>query len=419
MTHEAREPVDIFREWHTAAAETLPGLSTVLYDRDFKVVLSQGDPIRSPGIEPEELTGKQLADVLPFDIWSRLADDLQGAMEGKTAIYELPITDGDSLFWVQITPLRKGDHIIGGVFTSHEVAQRLEAENELLELTGSFETAFTKAPIGMGLVALDGTFIRVNPAFCRILGYTPEEMANVTYNEMIRPQDTEGDLMYVGRMIAGEFDSFTKERLLLGKSGEAIWVNLASTLVRDDSGQPMHIIAQAQDISERKRLEEELRRIAEEDPLTGLANRRRFVTTLDHQIERCRRYGEKAALLMADLDNFKAINDTWGHTTGDELLVHFGRVLAGRIRVNDLAARLGGDEFMIILVGADAEGAANFASKLMEHFDTHPFESQGAQLSCRASIGSTGIDAHTISTDQAMSAADRAMYEVKAGRKSR
>ena len=99
MTHEAREPVDIFREWHTAAAETLPGLSTVLYDRDFKVVLSQGDPIRSPGIEPEELTGKQLADVLPFDIWSRLADDLQGAMEGKTAIYELPITDGDSLFW--------------------------------------------------------------------------------------------------------------------------------------------------------------------------------------------------------------------------------------------------------------------------------------------------------------------------------
>jgi len=419
VTHDAREPIDVFREWHDAAAETLPGLSSVIYDHGFKVVLSKGDPIRSPELGSGESAGRKLDEVLPQDVWRRLEDDLRGALEGKTATYELPISDGESLYWIQITPLRKGDHIIGGVFTSHEVAQRLEAEQELLELTGSFETAFTKAPIGMGLLALDGTFIRVNPAFCRILGYTPEEMVNVTYNEMIRPQDVEEDLLYVSRMIAGDFESFTRERRLLAKSGEAIWVNLASTLVRDDEGQPIHIITQAQDISERRRLEEELRKVAEEDPLTGLANRRRFVATLDQQIERCRRYGEKASLLMVDLDNFKAINDTWGHTTGDDLLIHFGRVLTGRIRINDLAARLGGDEFMIILVGTDAEGGARFASELMDHFDTHPFEAGSAQLSCRASIGSTGIDAHTISSDQAMSAADRAMYEVKAGRKSR
>ncbi len=416
---DAREPVDIFRDWHNAATETLPGLSTVIYDHGFEVVLSEGDPIRSPGLESEELAGRQLDDVLPNDIWRRLADDLHGALEGKTATYELPISDGESLYWIQITPLRKGDHVIGGIFTSHEVAQRLEAEHELLELTGSFETAFTKAPIGMGLVALDGTFIRVNPAFCRILGYTPEEMANVTFNEMIRPGDVEEDLLYVSRMIAGDFESFTKERRLLAKSGEAIWVNLASTLVRDEAGQPVHIITQAQDISERRRLEEELRRVAEEDPLTGLANRRRFMTTLEQQIERCRRYGEKASLLMVDLDNFKAINDTWGHSAGDELLMHFGRVLTGRIRINDLAARLGGDEFMIILVGTDDEGGARFAAKLMEYFDSHPYESGDREISCRASIGSTGLDAHTISSDQAMSAADQAMYEIKAGRKSR
>lgn len=411
--------MDIFREWHAAAAGALPGLSTVIFDHGFEVVLSEGDPIRSPGLETGDLAGKRLEEALPQDVWNRLADDLRGALEGNAVAYELPISDSESLYWVQITPLHKGDHIIGGILTSHEVGLRLEAEHELLEFTSSFETAFTKAPIGMALVALDGTFIRVNPAFCRILGYTPGEMATVTFTEIIRPEDIEEAVDDLSRMIEGDFDSFAKERRWLAKSGDAIWVNITARLVRDETGQPIHIIVQAQDISERKRLEEELRRVAEEDPLTGLANRRRFVITLDQQIERCRRYGEQASLLMIDLDNFKTINDTWGHSTGDELLVHFGRVLAGRIRINDLVARLGGDEFMMILVGTDADGGARFASKLMEHFDSHPYEAGGRELSCRASIGSTGLDAHTISSDDAMSDADRSMYAIKAGRRSR
>jgi GGDEF domain-containing protein len=135
------------------------------------------------------------------------------------------------------------------------------------------------------------------------------------------------------------------------KDGSEVWALLTVAAVRGLDGKPIHYIAQILDVTDRRRLERQLRHQAEHDALTGLANRRVFAAELGRQLARERRYGGESSLLMVDLDGFKEINDTLGHAAGDLVLQAIGYLLAGRVRDTDLVARLGGDEFAVLLPG--------------------------------------------------------------------
>ncbi|HTU15140.1 MAG TPA: diguanylate cyclase [Solirubrobacterales bacterium] len=419
MSSRLKDSLDPLQAWHSGASGTLPGLSVLVYDTDLRVISCEGDPPHSVDVDPEAMIGRPLADALPPSMWGKLEAALKGALNGVRSSFQMPFSDGDCLHWLDVDPLRSDGAVIGGTLASQDVAERMIAEQELRVLTGSFEAAFTKAPIGMAMVALDGTLVRVNPAFNRITGYTPEEIAQLRFQDMIPTEDHERDLGMTNRLISGELNTYTAEKRIHGKDQREIWAMIATSVVRDGEDRPLHLIAQIQDISERRELELELRRVAGEDPLTGLANRRRFDRTLEDQIERSRRYGETAALLMIDLDDFKSVNDTHGHSTGDDLLNFVGRQITARIRSTDLVARLGGDEFTVILLGADARRAENLVAELTAHFDSLRFEPEGRAISCRASIGSALIDASTGSMDEVLSAADRSMYEAKRSRERR
>lgn len=416
MPGRLKDSLDPLQAWHSGASSTLPGLSVLVYDTELLVVSCEGDPPRSGGIEPSSTIGRSLDEVLPTSIWGELESAIRGALKGDSSSFQMPFSDGDCLHWIDVDPVRSDGAVIGGAMASQDVAERMIAEQELHVLTGSFEAAFTKAPIGMAMVALDGTLVRVNPAFNRITGYSPQEISKLRFQAMIPIEDHEQDLRMTNKLITGELDIFTAEKRIVGKSGREIWAMIATSVVRDDEDRPVHLIVQIQDISVRRKLELELRRVAGEDPLTGLANRRRFDTTLEHQIERSRRYGETAALLTIDLDDFKSVNDTYGHSVGDELLDFVGRQLTERLRSTDLVARPGGDEFAVILLGSDAERATHLVTELTNHFDNLRFESKGHLISCRASIGSAIIDSDTESMDQVLSAADQSMYEAKRSR---
>ena len=419
MEQEVNRSLDPLQTWHSAAAKSLPGLSTLVFNPDLVVVLAEGDPLRAEGIETDRMEGQSLAEVLPETVWRQMENDFRRALEGTSVSMEMPVSDGNALYWVQVTPMRREERVIGGVISSHEVAQRMVAEDSLLTQAGTFEAAFNKAPIGMALLALDGSLIRVNASFCRLTGYSENELTHMKFPELVRAEDLEGDLKHALRLMSGEIDSYSVEKRYITKSGETTWVLQASSIVRDDEGNPIHIILQLQDFSEQKELRSELRRIAEHDALTGLANRRRFVSALEDQIERCRRYDEKAGLLMLDLDDFKVVNDTYGHSAGDALLWSFGSDLDKRLRRNDLVARLGGDEFTVLLVGSDEDKASRLASQLMEYFDSRDLDAGGVTVGCRASIGSIGLDSETESADKALMAVDHSMYAVKGKRQSR
>ena len=144
-----------------------------------------------------------------------------------------------------------------------------------------------------------------------------------------------------------------------------MWVAVQMTVLRDGDARPLRLIAQIQDITDRRSSEERLVYLADHDPLTGLLNRRSFERELDAHRMRKARYGGRGAVIMLDLDHFKFINDTLGHHAGDEALIKTSRVLASRLRETDVLARLGGDEFAVLLPKADSTQARLVAEELL------------------------------------------------------
>jgi diguanylate cyclase (GGDEF)-like protein len=179
------------------------------------------------------------------------------------------------------------------------------------------------------------------------------------------------------------------------------------------TGAPLHYIAQLQDISERKRLEADLRRLADHDPLTGLRNRRLFEHDLKLQVARSQRYGETAGLLVVSLDSFRRLNDSHGHTVGDEALKALARALTRRLRQTDLVARLGAGEFAVLLPHIDAEGITVVAEGLARVIPAYAIDTGDTVLHLSASIGSAAIDRRTVSAELALTEAVRAVQMAK------
>jgi diguanylate cyclase (GGDEF)-like protein len=184
-------------------------------------------------------------------------------------------------------------------------------------------------------------------------------------------------------------------------------VLLSVSLVRDDDGAPLHLIAHIQDVTEQRALEARLQERADRDELTGLVNRRRFGEELTRQLARTARHAEPAALAMIDLDGFKAVNDKLGHAAGDEVLRAVATALADRVRETDMVARLGGDEFAALLVGVDESQLSDMAALLRK---TAAEASRGSGVT--ASVGVTTLLASD-DVDEALARADRAMYAAK------
>lgn len=168
------------------------------------------------------------------------------------------------------------------------------------------------------------------------------------------------------------------------------------------------------DVTERKRIEAELQVFATTDFLTQLPNRRCFMLHLEAELARVQRASERcAAILMCDLDHFKAINDRWGHAVGDHALRHFATVLAGIIRRNDSAGRMGGEEFAVVLSDADRSSAITFAQRLQQQLDESPLVLDGERIPLTISIGIAAMSADDTSVEAVLSRSDMALYRAK------
>mgnify|MGYP002682669908 CR=1 FL=1 len=227
----------------------------------------------------------------------------------------------------------------------------------------------------------------MNKALVDFLGYEAEELAELTVEEITHPDDIAEDREQADRLIDGQIERYELEKRYMRKSGEPVWALLAVSLVRDEDGNPLYFISQIKDITNRKQVEADLRRVAAEDSLTGVANRRQFEADLATQVSRCRRQMETAALLMLDIDSFKSVNDTLGHSTGDQLLREIAQRLRARVRQSDLVARLGGDEFVVMVeTVSDRTGLHLLAAKILAAVG-EPMQLQGHEVTVTASIG--------------------------------
>src|SRR5215208_1583415 len=228
-----------------------------------------------------------------------------------------------------------------------EVQQHMQALRESEE---RFRSAFDNATIGMGVVALDGRWLQVNRSLCDIVGYDERELLQSEVRQVTHRDDLVALEEQMQRFTAGAISSHQAELRYCHKSGKEVWAHLGMSLVRDGEARPLHLIFQIQDITDRKRAEEQLLHDAFHDALTGLPNRALFMDHVKMAIQRSRRSGDRLfAALFLDLDRFKIINDSLGHMVGDQLLVGIAHRLEACLRPGDTVARLGGDEFTILL----------------------------------------------------------------------
>lgn len=268
------------------------------------------------------------------------------------------------------------------------------------------------------VAGFDGYFKRVNPAFERILGYSQRELLGRPFAEFVHPDDQERTAAEAAAIGTGAGTVQFQNRYL-DKQGDVHWIEWASVGVPEDN----LIYAVARDVTDRKLLEQELELLSRSDPLTGVFNRRRFDEALETQLAHARRYGRGGALLIADLDRFKQVNDEFGHAAGDEALRAVARVLAANLRQTDvlardaggLVARLGGDEFALLLPEVDAIAAESVAARLVEAIAAERLEIDGGELRLGVSVGVATFDENGCPpAKDLLAAADRAMYVVKA-----
>lgn len=218
-------------------------------------------------------------------------------------------------------------------------------------------------------------------------------------------------------------DPCAKEKQVTLKDGASTWVEIYTYPVHDEEGKAAHVMEYTRDVTERKNAEEERRRLIERleylsrtDDLTGLLNRRALTDNLVYEIDRSKRYGSDLSIILCDIDNFKEINDTWGHDAGDRALQTLSATLKTVLRKTDIVGRHGGDEFLIILPETSDAGAEGLAEKLLAIVRKTELHSQsGETIRITMSIGIACLEPGRDSLDSFIKRADDAMYASKQG----
>lgn len=497
---------------------------------------------RLVGLAAESIYDKTALDLFPAQLAESFIQQDRDLFRDKHPVIKeawVAYPDGRrACFEVQCTVLLgKADEVIGLIGICRNVTERKWSEAALQESEHRFHDIMQFAPIGTGVADLRGRFTEVNCALCQLLGYSRDELRQLSTQDVTHPADRNRDEEFKHRLISGEISSFQVEKRLVHKSGHSIPVLLSVVLHKSVSGTPMFMIGQVQDLSERlaatqrdrlmslvldnvfdgvitidsrgiigsfnlaaekifgyranevmgknvsllmpqpfraahdgymqrymetgekrvigigrelngvrkngqvfplelavseiaaaeprcfigvvrditarKAAEDQVRHLAYHDALTGLPNRFLFEDRLLHAMSVARRDKQKVVLMFVDLDNFKPVNDSFGHHVGDGLLQEVARRIKECLRDSDTAARIGGDEFVVLLPNVESlPGAVLVAEKILVRL-RQVFALESHQIYISASIGVAISGGSDDNEKELTRRADTAMYRAK------
>jgi diguanylate cyclase (GGDEF)-like protein/PAS domain S-box-containing protein len=407
-----------------AALYELPEALVLAFDHELRFVRTAGQALERLGDPDSCREGEPLAGALPGELWRTIEPLLRSALDGETRTREIWTAGQRHCVMVDVGPLRTlspgAEHpgeVLGGIAVLLDITARRQAELLAPRPESSFEEHLERcerSAIGTGLLDEDGHWLLVNRALCDITGYTADELIGKRFDGIVHPDDVHNDSEQRRRLFAGEIPAFRVEKRCLDAAGETVSAIVSMSLVRDRDSAPLHYIVQLHDVSDRRRLEENMRGLGDHDPLTGLRNRRLFGHDLKLQVARCRRYGEVAGLMLIDLDAFRRVNELYGEQAGDEALEAVARALTRRLRETDLVARLGTDQFAVLLPHIDEDGLAVVAEGVTRVIAACTIDVGDDVLHPSASIGFTLVDEHVDNAEHALIRADQAMRDARA-----
>jgi diguanylate cyclase (GGDEF)-like protein/PAS domain S-box-containing protein len=385
------------------------------------------------GFEPEEMLQIRSRDAVHPDDIALLDDRLaRSDAEAATISYRMRRKDGRYI-WVEavsrVITADKGQPPQWLVVV-RDIERRVLAEQLLRESEARYRLLADNSTDMVFQLDLDLVRRYVSPACREILGYAPEELIDIKPVGMVHPEDADR----VTRVFRSLVDGSTERSSILNRfrhrDGHWIWVEAQLKTLKDKkTGVPLGIIGTLRDVSARKVIEDQLQEanrrlqvLAEQDGLTGLANRRFFDDALSREFEHAHRHKRSLGLLMIDVDWFKSFNDFYGHPAGDECLKRIGAEIKKAVgRPGDVAARYGGEEFALLLPDTDQTGATAIAERIRQAVGDLAIEHSGSpNRIATISVGAVSLAAEALGGPETLLRnADRALYRAKdSGRNS-
>ncbi len=370
------------------------------------------------GYTQEELLQMSIPDIdplFPIDVWAAHWQDLKN--KRSVSVDTQHRRKNGERFPIEVIAnyVKFGDNEYNVAF-DWDISERKQIETDLRIAATAFESQES-----MMITDADGVILRVNHAFTKSTGYTAEEV--IRKKPSILESNHHDDAFYAAMWTSvNQGGTWHGEVWDKRKNGEIFPKWLTISAVKSDNGAVTHYVWSHIDITERKAAEEEVKELAFFDPLTRLPNRRLLYHRLEHALVTSVRHGRDGVLLFIDMDNFKTLNDTLGHTIGDLLLQQVAKRLLSCVRDCDTVARLGGDEFVVILedLGSQSLEAATKAEAVGEkilYSLGQPYFIASQECRSTPSIGATLFSSNHQQIDELLKQADIAMYQAKtAGR---
>lgn len=323
---------------------------------------------------------------------------------------------------VRLSPVSEGDTIIQVMGTVSVLTETVKIKKQAEDHRNRFAMAMEYAPYGLCFAGVDGKPLMVNRMLAHWLDKSLSCLMDIPVSEFIHEEDRAMFAQALRKVAQGgrTYRQIEVRTAPTTHATENVWVSVNMSLVQEDS-QNSYVIVQMTDITARKMHEAELTRLATQDHLTGLSNRKVFEDGLALALKNARRYNRHGAVLYIDLNNFKLVNDEFGHKAGDAILQQVGTVLHGVMRDTDIVSRIGGDEFAVIMHEASEERARRKSLQIENALAHATVEAHGKTVRCGASVGVHMFDGSDLTSnmDAVIAAADKDMYNNKAASKAR
>ncbi len=396
-------------------ASTGDGL--VAYDRDLRHTLWNPRMEELTGVPPGAVLGRDILQVFPPARQKDIASLLERALAGDTVTaddFSWPGVRGGAELWLSavFSPHRDAAGLIRGVVgVVRDVTDRRRTLEASASVAPEFRRLVEQSVAGMYLVQ-DGRYRYVNPRFAATLGYTQAEiLAFESFASLIALDDHALVFSRVRQTLEGTEDGVPYTFHAIRKNGQPVEVEALEAAVEFE-GRPA-VVGTLTDITERRRAEAQIVAQAYNDPLTKLPNRARLLDRLDVDVAQAKRHDRKLAVVYIDIDFFKYVNDSFGHSVGDSLLQSLALRLKRSVREADTVARMGGDEFVILVPELrQSEDLASIAAKILSLI-ARPFALDGRTVQIAASIGIASYPEDGADPESLLRNADAAMYRAK------
>ncbi|WP_319583411.1 diguanylate cyclase [uncultured Pseudodesulfovibrio sp.] len=404
--------------------ETNPDLISLI-DSQYKYVIVNQSYTKIFGLQRESIVGHPVGILFGSKVFEKqFRPAIDRALQGETVTEAtwLPLPDeGERYMSITYQPVRvQGDDMDYVSFEARDMTDLKRSEEDLKAIAERLDLATDAAHLGIWEWDLRTDDLLWDHKMFDLYQIEPRPSKELFdfWRSCIHPDDLAATEQQLARSIETKEPLYLEFRIVRA-DGVTRHIRIEGLVQVDEKGMPTRLIGISMDVTEQRKMEDELRTLASTDPLTGASNRRQFMSRLSEEFERCKRYNTSLVLLSLDIDHFKRINDTYGHPAGDDVLKELVALCRNTLRTTDLFGRVGGEEFQAALTQTRIGAGEKTAERLRRRVEQCEVKTHDQIITFTISIGVTALAPEDESIEALLKRADDALYQAKRSGRNR